>query len=49
MVIGKGGELLKTVGTNVRAQMPPGAYIELHVVVDKDWQQRPDRLERLGY
>jgi GTP-binding protein Era len=29
--------------------MPPGAYIELHVVVEKDWQQRPDRLERLGY
>jgi GTP-binding protein Era len=29
--------------------MPPGAYIELHVVVEKDWQQRPDRIERLGY
>ncbi len=49
MVIGKGGELLKAVGQKVRAQMAPGAYIELHVVVEKDWQQRPDRLERLGY
>lgn len=49
MVIGKGGELLKQVGQKVRAQMAPGAYIELHVVVDKDWQQKPDRLERLGY
>jgi GTP-binding protein Era len=49
MVIGKGGELLKSVGQKVRAQMAPGAYIELHVVVEKDWQQRPDRLERLGY
>ena len=49
MVIGKGGELLKKVGQKVRAQMAPGAYIELHVVVDKDWQQKPDRLERLGY
>lgn len=49
MVIGRGGELLKEVGTKVRAQMLPGAYLELHVVVDKDWQQRPDRLERLGY
>lgn len=49
MVIGKGGELLKKVGQNVRQQMKPGAYIELHVVVDKDWQQKPDRLERLGY
>ena len=49
MVIGKGGELLKQVGTQVRAQMPEGAFIELHVVVDKDWQQNLDRLERLGY
>jgi GTP-binding protein Era len=49
MVIGKGGELLKKVGQNVRRQMKPGAFIELHVVVDKDWQQKPDRLERLGY
>ena len=49
MVIGKGGELLKKVGQNVRHQMAPGAFIELHVVVDKDWQQKPDRLERLGY
>lgn len=49
MVIGKGGELLKKVGVAVRAQMKPGAYLELHVTVDKDWQQKPDRLERLGY
>ncbi|MEY3806901.1 MAG: GTP-binding protein Era [Actinomycetota bacterium] len=49
MVIGKGGELLKKVGQKVREQMQPGAFIELHVVVDKDWQQKPDRLERLGY
>lgn len=49
MVIGKGGELLKKVGQAVRAQMKPGAYIELHVTVDKDWQQKPERLERLGY
>ena len=49
MVIGKGGELLKKVGQKVRSQMKEGAFIELHVVVDKDWQQKPDRLERLGY
>ena len=49
MVIGKGGELLKQVGIAVRAQMPEGAFIELHVVVDKDWQQHADRLERFGY
>lgn len=49
MVIGKGGELLKKVGQKVRAQMKPGAYLELHVVVEKDWQQQPSALERLGY
>lgn len=49
MVIGRGGDLLKRVGQEVRKQLPKGAYIELHVTVDKDWQQRPDRLERLGY
>ena len=42
MVIGKGGELLKKVGQAVRAQMKPGAYLELHVSVDKDWQQKPE-------
>lgn len=49
MVIGKNGSILKEVGTKVRGQMPEGAFLELFVVVDKDWQQRPDRVERLGY
>ena len=49
MVIGKGGLLLKEVGTAVRKQLPKGTYLELAVVVDKNWQQRPDRVERLGY
>ena len=49
MVIGKGGSVLKQVGQNVREQLPPGAYLELRVKVDKDWQRRPDRVERLGY
>jgi GTP-binding protein Era len=49
MVIGKGGLMLKAVGEAVRKQMPPGVFLELHVKVDKDWQRRPDRLERLGY
>lgn len=49
MVIGKGGSLLKQVGIAVRSQMPPGVFLELRVRVDKDWQQRPDRVERLGY
>jgi GTPase len=49
IVIGKKGAVLKAVGTAVREQLPPGAYLELVVKVDKDWQRRPDRLDRLGY
>jgi GTP-binding protein Era len=49
IVIGKGGVVLKAVGTAVRAQLPEGAFIELFVKVDKDWQHRPKSLERLGY
>jgi GTP-binding protein Era len=49
MVIGKQGAVLKQVGTAVRAQLPAGAFVELVVVVDKDWQRRPAALDRLGY
>ncbi len=49
IVIGKGGSVLKEVGTRVRKQLPPGAFIELHVTVDKDWQSKAQSLERLGY
>ncbi len=49
MVIGKGGAVLKEVGTRVREQLPPGAFVELRVKVDQDWQRRPERVERLGY
>ena len=49
MGIGKGGQVLKRVGQQVRRQLPDGAYLELRVKVDKNWQRRPDRVERLGY
>ncbi len=49
IVIGKRGSVLKQVGTEVREQLPEGAYLELHVKVDKDWQRRARSLERLGY
>ena len=49
MVIGKGGSVLKRVGERTRAQLPDGVYLELRVKVDKDWQRRPERVERLGY
>ncbi len=49
MVIGKGGSVLKQVGERARAHMPDGVFLELRVKVDKDWQRRPERVERLGY
>jgi GTP-binding protein Era len=47
MVIGKGGQRLKEVGTAVRRQLPEGAYLELFVKVDRNWQRRADRVARL--
>ena len=49
IVIGKGGSVLKQVGQAVRAQLRDGAYIELAVKVDPDWQRQPKSLDRLGY
>lgn len=49
MVIGKGGSVLKEVGTRVRRQLPDGAFLELHVSVDRNWQRDPRSLDRLGY
>jgi GTP-binding protein Era len=49
IVIGKGGEVLRDVGTTVRGQLAPGTYLELHVKVDRDWQRRAAALDRLGY
>ncbi|HUW03864.1 MAG TPA: GTPase Era [Acidimicrobiales bacterium] len=47
IVIGHKGKVLKDVGTAVRAQLRDGAYLDLHVKVDKDWQRRPKALDRL--
>lgn len=49
IVIGKGGSTLKDVGTRVRRQLPEGAFLELVVNVDKNWQQNRTAIERLGY
>ena len=49
MVIGKGGAILKEVGTGQSAVTGGCLFIELFVKVDKDWQRRPDRVEGLGY
>ncbi len=49
IVIGRGGERLKAVGSAVRAQLDPAVYLELFVRVERDWQRRGDALDRLGY
>ncbi len=49
IVIGKGGEVLKQVGTEARRQLPDGTFLELFVTVDKNWQHDPAAIERLGY
>jgi GTPase Era involved in 16S rRNA processing len=33
----------------VREQLPPGAFVELFVKVDKDWQRQANALDRLGF
>ena len=49
IVIGHKGQVLKKVGIEVRKQLQEGAFIELVVKVEKDWQKRPRSLDRLGY
>ena len=53
IVIGKGGERLRAVGTAARLQIErllgTPVYLELHVKVAKDWQRDPKQLRRLGF
>ncbi len=49
IVIGHRGSVLKEVGTRVRQQLPEGTFLELAVKVEKDWQRRPETLNRLGF
>jgi len=49
IVIGHKGSVLKQVGIEVRKQLPEGAFLELFVKVDKDWQRKAPSLDRLGF
>jgi GTP-binding protein Era len=53
ILIGKGGETLRAIGTRARLQMEPllgtRVYLALHVKVLKEWQRDPKALNRLGY
>jgi GTPase len=52
-VIGKGGAMLKEVGTKARQELEwllgAKVFLTLHVKVAKDWQKDPRALQRLGY
>jgi GTPase len=53
IVIGKGGERLRQVGTDARRQIEAllgtKVYLDLHVKVAKDWQRDPKQLRKLGF
>jgi GTP-binding protein Era len=53
IVIGKGGEMLKAVGTEARQEIEVlfgrKVFLETRVRVEKDWQRRAHALSRLGF
>ncbi len=53
IVIGRGGERLRAVGTAARRQIEAllgtRVYLDLHVTVAKDWQRDPRQLRKLGF
>lgn len=53
IVIGKGGALLQAAGREARHELESllgdRVHLDLHVVVEKDWQRTPQLLDRLGF
>jgi GTP-binding protein Era len=53
MLLGRGGEMIKRIGTEARAGLEQllGArvHLDLHVTVLGEWQDDPKKLNRLGY
>lgn len=53
IVIGKGGSLIRDAGTEARLELESilgvRVHLDLRVVVEKDWQRRPQLLDRLGF
>ncbi len=53
IVIGKGGETLKTIGSRAREEIERvlghKVFLDLHVKVLKEWQRDPKALQRLGF
>jgi GTP-binding protein Era len=53
IVVGKGGEIIKAVGTEAREEIEllfgRRVFLELRVRVEKDWQRKAHALDRLGF
>ena len=53
IVIGRGGEMLKTIGSTARQEIEAltgrTVFLELHVKVSKNWRNDPSALRSLGY
>ena len=53
IIIGKGGRLLKEIGTRARRDIQQllgnNVYLELWVKVEKDWRKRKSNLQEYGY
>lgn len=53
IVIGRGGERLRAVGTAARRQIEAllgtKVFLDIHVTVAKDWQHDPKQLRKLGF
>ncbi len=53
IVIGKGGQMLKTIGAAAREEitklLETKVFLELHVKTRKDWRENPNEVRRLGY
>lgn len=53
IVIGKGGEMLKRIGTTARREIEDmtgrKVFLDLHVKVMENWRQNPTMLRKLGY
>jgi GTP-binding protein Era len=53
ILIGHQGKSLKKVGTEARLDiegfLDKKVYLELHVKVNKDWRDMPNKLKSLGY
>lgn len=53
IVIGKGGEMLKRIGTTARQEIEKMSgrkvFLDLHVKVMENWRQNPTMLRQLGY